>query len=173
MFSRRPLILIFATLLCLQSFFPAISVGSMQTDRSFAVAGHIVDEDGRREVEQLLDAIGRAESVEKARGLALEPTDAALGALDTARTLMPASRELETARKRLMNMRDRIAAADSPDRVANEMEGLMLAGLDDDSVVDMDVGGHGCHYSTGEVIAIVIGLLLGIIPGLLMLVVLC
>ncbi|GAB4353936.1 MAG: hypothetical protein Kow0060_04670 [Methylohalobius crimeensis] len=145
----------------------------MQTDRSFAVAGHIVDEDGRREVEQLLDAIGRAESVEKARGLALEPTDAALGALDTARTLMPASRELETARKRLMNMRDRIAAADSPDRVANEMEGLMLAGLDDDSVVDMDVGGHGCHYSTGEVIAIVIGLLLGIIPGLLMLVVLC
>ncbi|MBN2702486.1 MAG: hypothetical protein JXR29_13655 [Methylothermaceae bacterium] len=145
----------------------------MQTGQSFAATSHIVDEEGRRKVEQLLDAIGRAENLQKARNLALEPTDAALGALDTARTLMPANSELESARKRLMSMRDRIAAADSPDRVANEMEGLMLAGLDDDSAVKVDVGGHGCHYSTGETIAIIIGLILGIIPGLIMLVVLC
>jgi len=61
----------------------------------------------------------------------------------------------------------------TPKQVADEFSGMTLAGLDDDRLIHAKVGGHGCSYSTGETIAIVIGLILGIIPGLVLLVVLC
>jgi hypothetical protein len=63
--------------------------------------------------------------------------------------------------------------ASSPTQVADEFSGMMLAGLDDDSAARVSAGSVGCNYSTGELIAIVVGLILGIIPGLILLVVLC
>ena len=50
---------------------------------------------------------------------------------------------------------------------------MMLAGLDNDRAAHVSVGKASCDYSTGETIAIVLGLILGIIPGLILLVVLC
>jgi len=50
---------------------------------------------------------------------------------------------------------------------------MMVAGLDSDNPVKIGIANTSCHYSTGEVIAIVVGLILGIIPGLILLAVLC
>jgi hypothetical protein len=121
----------------------------------------------------LKDRIAGADTLNQARTLALAPADRALDALRNTRALMPFSNDLRDAEGRLREFRSRILTASTPAQVADEFSGMMLAGLDDDSVADVNVGKVGCNYSTGEVIAIVIGLILGIIPGLILLVVLC
>lgn len=125
------------------------------------------------ELARLHDDIAHAASLDEARTLALAPTDAALDALDKARIMMPLSQDLQKAQTRLEGQRSRIKSAETPPQVADEFTGMMLAGLDDDRLVNAKVGSHGCSYSSGETIAIVIGLILGIIPGLILLVVLC
>jgi hypothetical protein len=101
------------------------------------------------------------------------PTVAAIGALKNARSIMPLSEDLRLAEARLADTHSRIEAANTPQQVANEFSGMMLAGLDSDKAASLKVGKVGCSYSTGEVIAIVVGLILGIIPGLILLIVLC
>ncbi|QSA98757.1 hypothetical protein [Methylococcus sp. EFPC2] len=125
------------------------------------------------EVTRLRDDIAHAASVDEARTLALAPTDAALQAVSRARYVMPLSEDLQQAQTRLEEQRSRINAAATPRRVADEFAGMTVAGLDDDRLIHAKVGSHGCSYSSGETIAIVIGLILGIIPGLILLVVLC
>jgi tetrahydromethanopterin S-methyltransferase subunit G len=105
--------------------------------------------------------------------MALAPTDDALNALTNASNLMPFSDDLSSAKTRLSDVRSRIMVASSQAEVADEFSGMMLAGLDDDSAARVSAGGGSCSYSTGETIAIVIGLILGIIPGLILLVLLC
>jgi hypothetical protein len=125
------------------------------------------------ELVRLRDEISNASSLNEARTLALATTDDAIDALSNARTIMPFSEDLRLAETRLSDARSRIEAADSPDKVADEFSGIMLAGLDDDRATGISVGKIGCNYSSGETIAIVIGLILGIIPGLILLVLLC
>jgi hypothetical protein len=125
------------------------------------------------ELVRLRDEISKAGSVNEARILALAPTADAIDALSNARSIMPFSEDLRLAENQLSDARSRIEAADTPDQVADEFSGMMLAGLDNDRAASLKVGKVGCSYSTGETIAIVIGLILGIIPGLILLVVLC
>ncbi|CAA9890224.1 conserved exported hypothetical protein [Candidatus Methylobacter favarea] len=125
------------------------------------------------ELVRLRDEISKAGSVNEARVLALAPTNGAIGALKNARSIMPFSEDLRLAETRLSDARSRIEDAGMPRQVADEFSGMMLAGLDDDRAANVNVGKAGCSYSTGEVIAIVVGLILGIIPGLILLVVLC
>ena len=125
------------------------------------------------ELVRLCDEISAAGSLNEARTLALAPTTEAIDALSNARSIMPFSEDLRLAETRLSDARSRIEAADTPDQVADEFSGMMLAGLDDDRVAGVSLGKVGCNYSTGETIAIVVGLILGIIPGLILLVVLC
>jgi hypothetical protein len=125
------------------------------------------------EITQLRDNIAGAKSIDEARTLALAPTDSALGALKNARTLMPFSEDLQTAETRLTDARHRIETADTPKQAADEFSGMMVAWLDDDRPAHVKVGKASCNYSTGESIAIVLGLILGIIPGLILLVLLC
>ncbi|MGR9114364.1 MAG: hypothetical protein ACU85E_01260 [Gammaproteobacteria bacterium] len=126
-----------------------------------------------QELVQLKSEIAASDSIDKARAMALAPTDRAIGALKNASAIMPFSNDLRIAENRLSDIRSRILVASSQDQIADEFSGMMLAGLDDDSVAHVNVGKVGCNYSTGEVIAIVVGLILGIIPGLILLVVLC
>lgn len=86
---------------------------------------------------------------------------------------MPFSDDLRAAENRLNNARSRILLASSQEQVADEFSGMMLASLDDDNAAQVGIGKVSCNYSTGEVIAIVVGLILGIIPGLILLIVLC
>jgi hypothetical protein len=125
------------------------------------------------ELVQLKAEISSANSLEQARQLALAPTDSALSALENARFIAPFSRDLLTASTKLSNARARILQAATPVQVANEFEGMMLAGLDNDKAAHVNIGSGGCDYSSGELIGIVVGLILGIIPGLILLVVLC
>ena len=122
---------------------------------------------------QLKKEITAAKSLGDARKMALAPTDDAIGALKNARVIMPFSDDLRLAETRLSNARSRIIVASSQAEVADEFSGMMLAGLDNDNVAHVSAGGGSCNYSTGETIAIVIGLILGIIPGLILLVLLC
>ena len=126
-----------------------------------------------QELSQLKTEIAAASSVNQARALALAPTDQAITALKDARTLLPFSDGLRSAESRLNSARARIMLASSQEQVADEFDGMMLAGLDNDHAAHVKVGSGGCDYSSGELIAIAIGLLLGIIPGLILLVVLC
>ncbi|MGR9052889.1 MAG: hypothetical protein ACU84J_09600 [Gammaproteobacteria bacterium] len=125
------------------------------------------------ELIRLKNQIAASPSLDEARMLALSPTDAALGALEKARIMLPFSDDLRDAETRLSDARSRILLAASQQQVADEFDGMMLAGLDDDRAAHLSVGKIGCDYSTGEIIGIVIGLILGIIPGLILLVVLC
>lgn len=125
------------------------------------------------ELKQFKKAISAADTLSHAREMALAPTDEAIQALKNARSIMPFSDDLRSAETRLSDVRSRILVASSQAQVADEFSGMMLAGLDDDSAARVSAGSVGCNYSTGEVIAIVVGLILGIIPGLILLVVLC
>lgn len=129
--------------------------------------------DQYQELSHLKNEIAAAETVHQARTMALAPTDGAIDALKNARTLLPFSDDLSIAETRLSEARSRILVASSQAQIADEFSGMMLAGLDDDSAAQVNVGKVGCNYSTGEVIAIVVGLILGIIPGLILLIVLC
>jgi len=126
-----------------------------------------------QELSRLKKEITAADTVTQARTMALAPTDGALGALKNARSIMPFSDDLRSAETRLSDARSRIVVASSQEQVADEFDGMMLAGLDNDSVARVSSDSGSCSYSTGETIAIVIGLILGIIPGLILLVVLC
>ena len=125
------------------------------------------------ELSQLIRTIAGADDIDQARTLALAPTDIAINALRNARNLMPFSEDLGVAENRLNEARSRIMLASSQEQVADEFDGMMLAGLDNDRAAHVNIGSGGCDYSSGELIAIVLGLILGVIPGLILLVVLC
>ncbi|MBS1211562.1 MAG: hypothetical protein H6R26_178 [Proteobacteria bacterium] len=131
------------------------------------------NDDARGALARLRTDIAKAQTIDEARTLALAPTDAALDAVSKARSVVPFSQDLRQAQSRLADARSRIEEAETPAQVADEFSGMMWAGLDDDSLARVKVGSHGCDYSTGETIAIVVGLILGIVPGLILLVVLC
>jgi hypothetical protein len=129
---------------------------------------------GHEELDGLKNQIIHSASLNAARDLALQPTNEALEALHQAQIMIPFSEDLSTAEKRLIDTRSRIMLASSQQQVADQFDGMLLAGLDDDRAASVNVGDSGsCSYSTGETIAIVVGLILGIIPGLILLVVLC
>lgn len=125
------------------------------------------------ELARLHNMIAAAGSLSEAHGLALTPMAVAIDAVRNARSIAPFSDDLGSAEAQLTDMYSRIEAADTPRRVADEFSGMLLAKLDNDKAASVKVGKTGCSYSTGEVIAIVVGLILGIIPGLIMLIVLC
>lgn len=126
------------------------------------------------ELAALKQQILASASLEEAKKLALAPTDEAISALHSATMLVPFSDDLDASETRLSQARKQIQLASSQAQVADEFEGMMLAGLDNDKTASVKLGkGTECDYSTGETIAIVIGLILGIIPGLVLLVLLC
>lgn len=143
--------------------------GSMELINSSCPAGS----EQYQELNKLKQEITAADTPGHAREMALAPTDEAIEALNNARTIMPFSDDLRSAESRLSDARSRILMASSQAQVADEFSGMMLAGLDNDSLARASAGDVSCSYSTGETIAIVVGLILGIIPGLILLVVLC
>ncbi|MGZ4955910.1 MAG: hypothetical protein ACXV8Q_12430 [Methylobacter sp.] len=145
------------------------SAGSMEWINSSCPAGS-----GQyQELNQLKKEITAATTLNHAREMALAPTDEAIQALKNARNIMLFSDDLRLAETRLKDARSHILLASSQAQIADEFSGMMLAGLDNDSAAQVNAGNVGCNYSTGEIIAIVVGFILGIIPGLILLVVLC
>jgi len=122
------------------------------------------------ELQRYRDLVAAAASAEEARALATRPSGMARRALGAARRLAPWSGSLRHAHGELVGYEGRVAKAQTPAEAAQEFEGLVrLAGN------GVTVGGNSgrCHYDTAEIIAIVLGFILFIIPGIILLIVLC
>ena len=125
--------------------------------------------------------IAEAATVEEARELAVAPVRAARGAVTIASTVVPWSRTLADARQQLNGFEARVADSMTPQQVAAEFGNLVtidsnaeLIQVADLQVPGARVRGPGrCYYTTGEIIAIVFGFILFIVPGVILLFVLC
>jgi hypothetical protein len=122
------------------------------------------------ELQRYRDLVAAAASAEEARALATRPSGLARRALGAARRLAPWSGSLRRAHGDLLAYEGRVARTQTPAEAAREFEGLVrLAGN------GVTVGGNSgrCHYDTLEIIAIILGFLFFIIPGIILLIVLC
>ena len=122
------------------------------------------------ELQRYRDLVAAAETAEEARSLATRPSKMARRALGTAQRLAPWSGSLRDAHGKLVGYEDRVGKTTTPEEAASEFEGLVqLAGG------GVTVGGNSgrCHYTTLEIIAIILGFILFIIPGIILLIVLC
>jgi len=139
--------------------------------------------------------IATAPTLDEARGLVLAQTGLARTALSTAAWMLPFSTSVREARDKIENLERRVYAANTQVEVANEFSDLLgvPAGPDSPTIadatgdaplmlaeadlnkpaVDIEAGHGGCHYTTGEIIIIVLGFLLLIIPGIIFLVIFC
>jgi hypothetical protein len=159
---------------------PASATHSSGLDATLDACG--CRENRTEALQTLRDEIAAAADLEDAKGKALAHVDAAHKTLRTARRIMPWSDELRDAAQRVSDARARIDAASEPREVADEFSSLVRiasVGMHDGPGfgVDNDVGGEveagGCDYSGGEIVAIVFGFIFGIIPGIILLFVLC
>lgn len=123
--------------------------------------------------EQLKSQIIAASTVNEAQNIAVASINQALEAVENAEYFAPFTSELENTRYILNLTRSQILQANSPQQVSAVVSEMLLAGLDSDNPLQLNAGNTDCQYSTGEVIAIVVGLILGIIPGLILLILLC
>jgi hypothetical protein len=143
--------------------------------------------------------IANAPTVEEARALILSQTGLARKALSTASWLLPFSSSVREAREKIGNLENRVYAANTQSEVAGDFSEFLAVPTDseDAKVVDQNEtpdsslmvlaaedlnqpavsvsAGHsgGCDYTTGEVIIIILGFLLFIIPGIIFLVIFC
>ena len=116
-----------------------------------------------------------APTPEAARDLALSQTRLARKALSRARWIMPFSGSIGKANGKLEAYEARVRDARSQAEVAAEFAGLVrLAEATPGTVTDaVELKGKACSYTTAEIIIIVIGFLLGIIPGIIFMFLLC
>ena len=117
-----------------------------------------------------VNRIAAAPTLDEARELALQPTQGAHFALAQAQRFAPWTDSLAEADVELAAYETRVNDATTPEAIA-DAAAVFVAGAP--TGVKPDVGAGGCSYSTGEVIAIVIGFVLGIIPGIILMFLLC
>lgn len=103
-----------------------------------------------------------ADSVEEAQELAHKKVDASKKAIDRAAKIVPGDADLIEHQAQLQELLAGVDGAGSTEEVASQF-----------AVLHGQRMGGGCSYSTGEVIAIVLGFIFGIIPGIILLILLC
>lgn len=114
------------------------------------------------EVDALEARILDASTLDEARLIATRDTQLAYRVLKRARVLAPSAASLRAAAARLDDYHGIVGRASSRAEIATSFHHLTSPRTAAD-----------CDYSTGEMIAIVLGFILGIIPGLILLVLLC
>jgi hypothetical protein len=122
---------------------------------------------------QLHQRILNAGSVAEARALALDPALDARRALARARWIVPSSAALHGAEARLAAYGRSVRAAPSRAEVGRrfaELVSLAPAAGTGRSFVREPAA---CSFTTLEIVAIVLGFILGIIPGIILLLILC
>jgi hypothetical protein len=119
------------------------------------------------------DRLAAAPTPEAARALALSQTRLAHKALSRAKWIVPFSATVREANKKLEAYEARIRDARTQADVAAEFGGLVrVASAGDPKIVDAKMRAN-CDYTTTEIVIIIIGFLLGIIPGIIFLFLLC
>jgi hypothetical protein len=117
-------------------------------------------EEQRAVFQQFQDKLSRAETPEEARELALSKIRLGHKAVRQASKLVSDEEGIATAEARLDALEQGILAAQTQDEVAAQFGNL-------------DAQAANCHYDTMEIVVIVVGFVLGIIPGILFLVLFC
>jgi len=156
-----------------------------------AIGGRCVPDAAKEIVRSYRERILNAPTVDEARSLVLSQTRLVHAALNTASWALPFSDSVREAREKIETLEGRVYAANSQAEVADDFSDLLapngdegalsgatshmvLAGVDvDKSAVRTGSGGGGCDYTTGEIIIIVLGFLLFIIPGIIFLIIFC
>lgn len=115
--------------------------------------------------------LAEAPDVESARARALAPARIAQDVVARARWIAPGSDDLRKADVALAHFEEDVLRAETPDAVARRYERLLA--FDRATLGSTSGLLDGCVYSTGEIIAIVLGFILGIIPGIILLFLLC
>jgi hypothetical protein len=124
------------------------------------------------EIGALEERISRAPSLDEAKELALAPIEQAHRALSRARWLAPYSSSIRTAQRRLLAYQAGVGRARSEAEVAQEF-GQLVRLADSGGIPAQAHVLSSCHYTTWEIVAIVIGFILGILPGIILLIILC
>ena len=109
------------------------------------------------------DRLASADSPEQARRMAMSKIRLGHRAIDAAERMMPNEAGIAEAAAALDAFEADVASARTQQEVAARFDGLVARGD----------GGGGCHFNVGEVIVIVVGFVLGIIPGIIFLLLLC
>lgn len=163
-----------------------------------AIGGRCVPSAAKDILRSYTMKIANAPTVEEARELVLSQTGLARKALSTASWIMPFSSSVREARDKIGNLEKRVYAANTQTEVArdfseflavptdpgnskivaqNETDSSLMVLAENDlntPAVSVDSGGgHHCNYTTGEIIIIILGFLLFIIPGIIFLIVFC
>jgi len=152
-----------------------------------AIGGRCVPEIAKQVLRSYRAQIAGASTVDEARSLVLKQTRLARTALSTASWMLPFSDSVREAREKIENLETRVYAANSQAEVADDFSDLTAAGHDDVALLDgtshallagVDVNKSavhtgGCDYTTGEVVIIILGFLLFIIPGIIFLIIFC
>lgn len=110
-----------------------------------------------------------AGSVTAARERALEQVSLAERAARVASVMLPGSSTVDDLEHRLGGYRERVEAAGSPVEVAAAFDDLTRPQND----VNIDGDGPNCDFTGTEILIIVIGFILGIIPGVIFLILFC
>lgn len=130
---------------------------------AFASGPECPTEPDRSELRAFRDRVAAADSPEAAKSMALAETRRGHKAIARAAKLLPNNAEIAAAERRLSDFEAGVEAANTPGEVADRIDTLM---------VSSNVG-TPCDYTGTEILIIVIGFLLGILPGILFLFLFC
>lgn len=136
---------------------------SMAATPAQAATAECPSAEDRAQLGALRDRIAGADTTDEARELALDQTRLGHEAIDRARQIFPADADIAQADARLTAFEEGLAAATSPAEVADQLDTLGQTGA---------TAGR-CDYTNGEIVVIIIGFVLGILPGILFLFLFC
>lgn len=119
-------------------------------------------EEHRAELSAFEERLRSADDVAEAKELALSRVDRTRKAVDRAASIVPGDDQLLEHQAQLDDFAHDIETATTQHEVADSFGALGQQRV-----------GERCDYSTGEIVAIVIGFILGVIPGIIMLIVFC
>lgn len=143
--------LLLATLLT----FPAVAA---------ADPGMCPGEADRAQLLDLRDRVAAADSPAAARKMALAQTRLGHKALRQASRMLPKSADIAVAEARLVSFEAAINASTTQAEVAGNIDALASTA---------GVGAGNCDYSNVEIAIIIVGFILGILPGILFLFLFC
>jgi hypothetical protein len=139
----------------------SLLLAALSTQTALAVPDCPTD-DHRAELSAFAQRLQGADTPDEARDLALRKVRLSHRAVDQAVRLVPNDAELLEHQAVLEAFEADVLASRSQQEVARRFAAL-----------DARAEALRCHYSTGEVIAVVLGFILGVIPGIILLILLC
>lgn len=122
-----------------------------------------VSESQRGRLSEFRDHVAAAATPAEAKEMVLRQARFGHVALEQAARMAPEQVDIQEAQARLSSFEAGVAAATTQGEVAEQLDGVVAA----------EAESGGCVYTPVEIIVIVIGFILGILPGILFLFLFC